>query len=103
MSRAYQIYPGEENYNYTPVFGGFPENTSARSNSSDKVFSKVVVALVIVLFSVAIIYLAYVLFLKDLILLLKAKRQRTTTEIGFGNTPAHRGNDVPGLNNGGPN
>nr|AFD62999.1 movement protein [Chickpea chlorosis Australia virus]AGT45414.1 movement protein [Chickpea chlorosis Australia virus]AGT45426.1 movement protein [Chickpea chlorosis Australia virus] len=83
----YVVYPSESNYSYTPV-GGDSSDTSSGSSSSENIFSKVVVALVIILFTVGIIYLAYTLFLKDLILLLKAKKQRTTTEIGFGNTPA---------------
>lgn len=43
--------------------------------------------LIILLISVGLCYLAYQLFVKDRILLFKARRQRTTTEIGFGQTP----------------
>lgn len=37
--------------------------------------------------AVGIFWLAYTCFLKDCILLWKAKKQRRTEEIGFGNTP----------------
>jgi hypothetical protein len=56
---------------------------------TDHSFAKVVCALFVILVSVGLIYLAYSLFVKDCILLFKAKRQKTTTEIGFGQTPAH--------------
>jgi hypothetical protein len=55
--------------------------------NSDKIYQNVVVSLICILISVGVIYLAYSLFIKDCILLCKAKRQRTTTEIGFGQTP----------------
>nr|AFD62975.1 movement protein [Chickpea chlorosis virus-C] len=86
----YQIFPSENNYSYTPVQTQESLSGVKAGDSSEHVFSKVVVSLVVILFSVGIFYLAYTLFLKDLILLLKAKKQRTTTEIGFGNTPARR-------------
>nr|GMC96074.1 coat protein [Ipomoea batatas] len=57
------------------------------TSSSDSRLQKLVTVIVVTLLFVGIVYLAYVLFLKDVILLLKAKRQRTTTEIGFGQTP----------------
>ncbi|AGT45470.1 movement protein [Chickpea chlorosis virus] len=94
LGAYYQIFPSEENYSYTPVQTQESLRGSSSGDSSEHVFSKVVVALIIILFSVGIIYLAYTLFLKDLILLLKAKKQRTTTEIGFGNTPG-RGPSQP--------
>ncbi|QDA77209.1 movement protein [Chickpea redleaf virus 2] len=87
----YQVFPSELNYSYTPVEAGDSQFPAKTGDSGEHVFSKVVVALIIILFAVGIIYLSYVLFLKDLILLLKAKKQRTTTEIGFGNTPARPG------------
>ncbi|ADQ52689.1 V2 [Chickpea chlorosis virus-B] len=96
----YQVFPSEENYTYTPVLPGNSISSAKAGDSSEHVFSKVVVALIIILFTVGIIYLAYTLFLKDLILLLKAKKQRTTTEIGFGNTPGRPGSQPP--QNGGP-
>ncbi|AGT45430.1 movement protein [Chickpea chlorosis virus-B] len=83
----YQIFPSEGNYTYTPIQSGYATSAAKAGDSSEHLLSKVVVALVIILGVVGITYLAYVLFLKDLILLLKAKKQRTTTEIGFGNTP----------------
>ncbi|ADQ52685.1 V2 [Chickpea chlorosis virus-A] len=91
LGAYYQIFPSEENYSYTPVQTQESFSGAKAGDSSEHVFSKVVVALIIILFSVGIIYLAYSLFLKDLILLLKAKKQRTTTEIGFGNTPGRPG------------
>lgn len=85
----YQIYPSDTNISYDP-----PPVTTVSKGSSQTDFGKVVVALVIILVSVGVFYLAYSLFLKDCILLFKAKKQRTTTEIGFGQTPA-RNQDHP--------
>nr|AWO14276.1 movement protein [Sweet potato symptomless virus 1] len=71
-----------------PIFDPFPvySPTNPKSSSDSRLDSLITVIVVTLLF-VGIVYLAYVLFLKDVILLLKAKRQRTTTEIGFGQTP----------------
>nr|AIY32791.1 movement protein [Chickpea chlorotic dwarf virus]CAP69807.1 movement protein [Chickpea chlorotic dwarf virus] len=85
----FQVFPSYTNYSYDPV----PE-TAAPQASSQTDFGKVVIALVVILVSVGVFYLAYTLFLKDCILLFKAKKQRTTTEIGFGQTPA-RNQDHP--------
>lgn len=90
----YQVFP----VNYTPSYES--ENYSGQSQgSSNNDFGKVVIALVVILVAVGVIYLAYSLFLKDCILLFKAKKQRTTTEIGFGNTPARPGSQ-PSQNGG---
>ena len=85
----YQVFPSDTNYSYDPP----PVSTSSQGSSQTD-FGKVVIALVIILVSVGVFYLAYSLFLKDCILLFKAKKQRTTTEIGFGQTPA-RNQDQP--------
>nr|AAR15407.1 putative movement protein [Tobacco yellow dwarf virus] len=96
----YQVFPSGINYSDTPV-GTFEQYQPQKAGeSSEHFFSKVVVALIVILFAVGIVYLAYTLFLKDLILLLKAKEQKTTTEIGFGNTPLRRPGE--GNPNGGP-
>nr|QPD01606.1 movement protein [Chickpea yellow dwarf virus] len=86
LPAKYEVFPGE-NYSYTPTFAGSYQEVPTSHNSSGETFNKVFVALIVILISVGVCYLAYVLFVKDLILLLKAKKQRTTTEIGFGNTP----------------
>nr|AOT83534.1 movement protein [Wheat dwarf virus]AOT83542.1 movement protein [Wheat dwarf virus] len=49
------------------------------------------------LIAVGVAWLAYTLFLKDLILVCKAKKQRRTEEIGYGNTPARVNGDQQGL------
>nr|CAL30115.1 hypothetical protein [Wheat dwarf virus] len=49
------------------------------------------------LISVGVVWLAYTLFLKDCILVWKAKKQRRTEEIGYGNTPARPNGDQQGL------
>lgn len=77
-------------YSYVP--------TPVNNNEGDAYFKKGVLALVIAIVTVGLLYLAWTLFAKDCILLFKARRQRTTTEIGFGGTPAHR-NGVVGNNN----
>nr|AMN14220.1 movement protein [Chickpea chlorotic dwarf virus] len=87
----YQVFPTDTNYSYDPP----PVNTNSRfQGSSQTDFGKVVIALVVILVSVGVFYVAYSLFLKDCILLFEAKKQRTTTEIGFGQTPA-RNQDHP--------
>nr|CAO91913.1 movement protein [Chickpea chlorotic dwarf virus] len=86
----YQVFPSDTNYSYDP-----PAVTAPSQGSSQTDFGKVVIALVVILVSVGVFHLAYTLFLKDCILLFKAKKQRTTTEIGFGQTPA-RNQDHPG-------
>nr|QRG29199.1 putative MP [Nymphoides mastrevirus A] len=91
---VYQVYP--ENYT-TSYEAAEYSRTSQGANQND--FGKVVIALVVVLVAVGVSYLAYTLFVKDCILLLKAKKQRTTTEIGFGNTPARHGSQ-PAQNGG---
>nr|QHT53981.1 movement protein [Chickpea chlorotic dwarf virus] len=85
----YQVFPSDTNFSYDN-----PPVTVSRPASSQTDFGRVVIALVVVLVSVGVVYLAYTLFLKDCILLFKAKKQRTTTEIGFGQTPA-RNQDHP--------
>ncbi|AFD63065.1 movement protein [Chickpea yellows virus] len=91
MARGkYQIYP--------PVEDHFPEVSSQVSSPgghSTVDFGKVVVVLIVILVVVGLLYLSYSLFIKDCILLFKAKKQRTTTEIGFGNTPARGSSDPP--------
>nr|AGT45294.1 movement protein [Chickpea chlorotic dwarf virus]AGT45298.1 movement protein [Chickpea chlorotic dwarf virus]QVK80416.1 movement protein [Chickpea chlorotic dwarf virus] len=79
----YQVFPSDTNFSYDN-----PPVTVSPPASSQTDFGRVVIALVVVLVSVGVVYLAYTLFLKDCILLFKAKKQRTTTEIGFGQTPA---------------
>nr|CCI88378.1 movement protein [Cotton mastrevirus] len=79
----YNLFPAYTNYTYDPP----PENTDSKGPAQTD-FEKVVIALIIILVSVGVFYLAYTLFLKDCVLLFKAKKQRTTTEIGFGQTPA---------------
>nr|AMN14225.1 movement protein [Chickpea chlorotic dwarf virus] len=90
----YQVFPTDTNYSYDPP----PVNTNSSYRAIPGIlstdFGKVVIALVVILVSVGVFYLAYSLFLKDCILLFKAKKQRTTTEIGFGQTPA-RNQDHP--------
>nr|APM86240.1 movement protein [Wheat dwarf virus] len=49
------------------------------------------------LIAVGVVWLAYTLFLKDCILVWKAKKQRRTEEIGYGNTPARPNGDQQGL------
>nr|ABV82710.1 putative movement protein [Sugar beet mastrevirus SK-11]AGT45338.1 movement protein [Chickpea chlorotic dwarf virus]AGT45342.1 movement protein [Chickpea chlorotic dwarf virus]AGT45346.1 movement protein [Chickpea chlorotic dwarf virus]AGT45350.1 movement protein [Chickpea chlorotic dwarf virus] len=85
----YQVFPSDTNLSYDN-----PPVTVSSQASSHTDFGKVIVALVVILVSVGVFYLAYTLFLKDCILLFKAKKQRTTTEIGFGQTPA-RNQDHP--------
>nr|AFC17172.1 movement protein [Chickpea chlorotic dwarf virus] len=85
----YQVFPVDTNYSYDLL----PLDTNSQGSSQTD-FGKVVIALVVILVSVGVFYLAYSLFLKDCILLFKAKKQRTTTEIGFGQTPA-RNQDHP--------
>nr|AGT45366.1 movement protein [Chickpea chlorotic dwarf virus]AGT45370.1 movement protein [Chickpea chlorotic dwarf virus] len=85
----YQVFPSDTNFSYDN-----PPVTVSSPASSQTDFGKVVIALVVILVSVGVFYLAYTLFLKDCILLFKAKKQRTTTEIGFGQTPA-RNQDHP--------
>ncbi|QDO73333.1 movement protein [Eleusine indica associated virus] len=55
--------------------------------SSDPWF-RVIYILVISLIILGTIYLAYRWFIRDVVILFRAKRQRSTEEIGFGNTPA---------------
>ncbi|CBX20817.1 movement protein [Chickpea chlorotic dwarf virus] len=86
----YQVFPSDTNYSYDPP----PCEYFLLRDPSPTDFGKVVIALVVILVSVGVFYLAYSLFLKDCILLFKAKKQRTTTEIGFGQTPA-RNQDQP--------
>nr|AVE14339.1 movement protein [Chickpea chlorotic dwarf virus]AVE14351.1 movement protein [Chickpea chlorotic dwarf virus]AVE14355.1 movement protein [Chickpea chlorotic dwarf virus] len=83
----YNLFPAYTNYTYDPP----AENTDSKGPAQTD-FEKVVIALIIILVSVGVFYLAYSLFLKDCILLFKAKKQRTTTEIGFGQTPARNQN-----------
>lgn len=64
------------------------------SNKSYDAFDSAVIGLIIALVAVGLLYLAWTLFVKDCILIYKAKRQRTTTEMGFGQTPQHRGGVV---------
>ena len=63
-------------------YAGIVGNTLAATGDG-KILNLFVISL-IVASSVGIAYLAYTLFVKDLILLLKEKRRRTTTESGFG-------------------
>ncbi|CAL30138.1 hypothetical protein [Oat dwarf virus] len=58
------------------------------TESSDLAWRTFVFVIFGCLVAVGIIYLAYTLFLKDCILVWKAKRQKKTEEIGYGNTPA---------------
>ncbi|ADQ52696.1 V2 [Chickpea redleaf virus] len=87
--KKYQIFPPNPNYSeFSP-----PVEISHGENSQVN-FQRVVTALIVVLVAVGVLYLAYTLFIKDCILLFKAKKQRTTTEIGFGQTPG-RSSDRP--------
>ena len=52
-------------------------------NIDHRIVSLIVIFLIIGS-SVGVFYFAYMLFLKDIILLLKEKRRRTTVESGFG-------------------
>lgn len=65
-----------------------PFITYSAPANTDHAWRSFIFAVVGILFCIGSFYLAYVLCLKDLLLTLKAKKQRTTTEIGFGNTPA---------------
>ncbi|AFJ15128.1 movement protein [Maize streak Reunion virus] len=56
---------------------------------------RVVFVLVIALICLGIVYLSYRWFIRDVIILLRAKRQRSTEYIGFGNTPARADGGFP--------
>nr|QRG29218.1 putative MP [Tripterygium mastrevirus A] len=74
---------------FSPVYLGPPSVIATNTdNKRSDPFQTIVIVLISVIVSVGVVYLAWVLFVKDCILLLKAKKQRTTTEIGFGQTPA---------------
>lgn len=60
------------------------------SSSSDYAWRTFVFVIFGLLAAVGVIWLAYTLFLKDCILVWKAKRQRRTEEIGYGNTPVRQ-------------
>lgn len=79
------------NYLSEPLFYSPPIMQEQPKEDTDRL---AVIGIIIALVSVGIIYLAWILFVKDCILLYKAKKQRTTTEIGFGQTPQHRGGVV---------
>ena len=79
------------NYLSEPLFYPPPVIQQKDNEDTDRM---AVVGVIIALVSVGIIYLAWILFVKDCIPLYKAKKQRTTTEIGFGQTPQHRGGVV---------
>lgn len=58
------------------------------SPQSEIAWNKVILGIVVSAVAVSLCWLAYSLFVKDCILLWKAKKQRRTEEIGFGNSPA---------------
>lgn len=68
-------YPTVPSYATGPSFGEGP-------------WFRLVFVLVIALAIIGVVYLTYRWFGRDLIILFRAKRQRSTEEIGFGNTPA---------------
>lgn len=77
---------GPQVYSPVPVI-----NYSNGMNNSDNGWRNFIFVVVGILFAIGASYLSYVLCLKDLLLTLKAKRQKTTTEIGFGQTPVRPG------------
>ncbi|ABI26180.1 movement protein [Wheat dwarf virus - [Henan zhengzhou]] len=71
--------------------------TPSIPGSSDYAWRTFVFVTFGLLIAVGVAWLAYTLFLKDLILVCKAKKQRRTEEIGYGNTPARLNGDQQGL------
>nr|AOT83530.1 movement protein [Wheat dwarf virus]AOW44207.1 movement protein [Wheat dwarf virus] len=71
-----------------------PPSSPGSSDYAWRIFVFVTFGLLI---AVGVAWLAYTLFLKDLILVCKAKKQRRTEEIGYGNTPARVNGDQQGL------
>nr|UEC49278.1 movement protein [Sugarcane striate virus]UEC49334.1 movement protein [Sugarcane striate virus] len=63
---------------------------------------KLIFGLTVCLCVVGSIYLTYRWFLRDVIILIRAKRQRTTEEIGFGNTPHRPGSIASQVGGTGP-
>ena len=62
-------------------------NQSPSPTDSDGAWRTFVFVIFGCLSAVGVFWLAYTLFLKDCILVWKAKKQRKTEEIGFGTTP----------------
>ncbi|QBO56210.1 movement protein [Maize streak dwarfing virus] len=73
------------------VFTTYPDlgyqSPPAPTTEGEEPWFRVVFVLVTALVVIGIIYLSYRWFIRDVIILLRAKRQRSTEEIGFGNTP----------------
>nr|QAX33512.1 movement protein [Sugarcane striate virus]QAX33516.1 movement protein [Sugarcane striate virus]QAX33524.1 movement protein [Sugarcane striate virus]QAX33532.1 movement protein [Sugarcane striate virus]QAX33536.1 movement protein [Sugarcane striate virus] len=63
---------------------------------------KLIFGLTVCLCVVGSIYLTYRWFLRDVIILIRAKRQRTTEEIGFGTTPNRPGSTASQVGGTGP-
>lgn len=76
--------PGPEVYTYPEL------TTNPAPATADAQWRLLVLIGSCALIIVAIFYFAYALCLKDLVLLWRAKRSRTVTELGFGNTPARQ-------------
>nr|WNA16289.1 movement protein [Wheat dwarf India virus] len=71
-------YPGSIAY--------IPQSPPAVQNEDPWI--RLVFVFVAVIAAIGLLYLSYRWFVRDVIILLRAKRQRSTEEIGFGNTPA---------------
>nr|QLI60610.1 movement protein [Wheat dwarf India virus] len=71
-------YPGSIAY--------IPQSPPAVQNEDPWI--RLVFVFVAVIAAIGLLYLSYRWFVKDVIILLRAKRQRSTEEIGFGNDPS---------------
>nr|AHX74123.1 movement protein [Sugarcane white streak virus] len=69
----------------TVVYTPSPHPPSTDGDS----WSHLIFALVVTICVVLTIYVVYCWFGRDLIILFRARRQRSTEEIGFGNTPVN--------------
>ncbi|QHB15157.1 movement protein [Mastrevirus sp.] len=90
---------------YQPPFGDqsfqgsrFEGNPEPAGVGNDSAWRALALAFTVTAVSLALLFGAWKLCLKDCLLTLRAKRSRTTTELGFGNTP-QRGADNGVVNN----
>ncbi|AFN80713.1 movement protein [Sporobolus striate mosaic virus 1] len=92
---------------HLPSQQGFPSplaysQPSPSGVGNDSAWRTLVLVFTITAVGLACSFALYRLCVKDLVLLLRAKRSRTVTELGFGGTPARQdgvrtGSGVPGL------
>lgn len=71
-----------------PLVISSPPSPSGVGN--DSAWRTLVLIFTITAVVLAVFFASYRLCLKDLVLLLRAKRSRTVTELGFGGTPARQ-------------